>query len=857
VKRPIHHRFAVGRRRWASLGWLAGVTLLLLAGAAGAATVTQVLRRCACPTDTSCGSCTLPRCCKPSGLTTGSLTCLEGDEGGVPCADLQGTRQLALAADAWGNVFVGSSGTDQAFRVTPGGCVTTIMDAAGADGAAFGGGRGLSVDAAGNLYMVSGATNAVFRVARDGRKSRVVDLQGPVASAVDGAGNLYVTTSSPDNALYKIPAGSTEPTRLLGPPADDVDGPRGIAIDKDGNVFVAVETNHKVFRVAPDGTKTLVLDTNALGPDTLVQPFGVAVDDDGNLYVTGFKTNNVIKLTPGGTASEILAAGAGHQGPREIVVDAAGRVYVTFQMSDEVVRLDPQPGGDYAAEVIIQNANDTPLKRARGLAVDPAGRVFVAGENSSNVLMWAPDAGTCGNGVLDDGEACDYRAPGTSCCCGVTCQLQPAQTVCNDGVFCTAVDRCTAGGACVGGDTTPCPGPDGDGDCTESCNEEAGDCSAPDPAATACNDGVFCNGTDTCTADGECQASGIDPCTFGAECANTCNEDGTCFTAVGTPCSEDGNPCTVELCDGHGGCTAVPGNAGLPCGLDSQCRAAPTCDGLSAVCPEGVPLAKTCVLPDCDPNRSICLDGACICQPDDPANCHDGTIDEGELCGEPGLPDGPCCTGCRFARQGAVCRDANGVCDPAEVCNGFSADCPADSVAPPETPCEDGDPCTDADVCADGTCTSVQICDAQLDHKSRVAQASRLRANLRLAQAFCSNPTPEERRAAKCTVRGLVLSDNATNPGPTDCLSFSPNVVTPATRRRAKRFAKDNTGSEQIKLPLKLSPLATKAIKNSYRATGLARILVCVDFAFDDGSTITLTRELALSPKGEKQKARR
>ena len=68
---------------------------------------------------------------------------------------------------------------------------------------------------------------------------------------------------------------------------------------------------------------------------------------------------------------------------------------------------------------------------------------------------------------LDDGEACDYRAPGASCCCSVTCQLQPAQTVCNDGAFCSAVDRCTAQGACVGGDATPCPGPDGDGDCTE------------------------------------------------------------------------------------------------------------------------------------------------------------------------------------------------------------------------------------------------------------------------------------------------------------------------------------------------------------------------------------------------------
>jgi len=572
------------------------------------------------------------------------------------------------------------------------------------------------------------------------------------------------------------------------------------------------------------------------------------VDGAGNLYVTGFKTNNVVKRTPGGTTTEILKADLGHVGPREIVVDEAGRVYVTFQTGNRVVRLDPQPGGDYAPQVIIQDGTDTPLKRARGLAVDPAGRVFVAGENSGNVLMWAPEAGPCGNGTPDDGEACDYRAPGMSCCCSVTCTLEPAGTACNDGAFCTAVDRCTASGACAGSDGTPCPGPDGDGDCSETCNEEAGDCSIPDPVSTPCTDGDFCNGTDACTADGTCAPSGVDPCAGGLQCANTCNADGTCFTPIGTPCADDGNPCTVEQCDGQGGCVSVPGNAGLQCGLGSQCRAAPACDGLNPACPEAVPLTGTCERPDCDPNRSICQGGECVCLPDRPSGCGNGEVDAGELCGEPGLPDGPCCVGCRFARAGAACREAAGVCDPAEVCSGFSADCPADAVAPPETPCEDGDPCTDADVCAGGACTSVRICDARLDRDVLVTGNKKLAPNRALAQAVCSNPAPEQRRAASCSVQGLLLSADATDAGPADCLTLSPAVVTQATRKKVLRFARDNAGDQQITLPLKLSRLAVRAIKKSYRAKGLARILVCVQFAFDDDTTVTLTRELSLRP---------
>jgi hypothetical protein len=195
-----------------------------------------------------------------------------------------------------------------------------------------------------------------------------------------------------------------------------------------------------------------------------------------------------------------------------------------------------------------------------------------------------------------------------------------------------------------------------------------------------------------------------------------------------------------------------------------------------------------------------------------------------------------------------MCRNANGVCDPAEVCNGFSADCPADAVAPPETPCEDGDPCTDADVCTDGSCTSVRICDASLDRAQLVTKAGTLRPKLDLANALCSNPAPQQRRAATCSVQGLLLSADATNSGPADCLTLSPGVVTQATRKKVRRFADDNTGDQRIELPLKLNPLAIRAIKKSYRQTGLARILVCVEFAFDDGTTVTLTRELALTP---------
>jgi len=43
------------------------------------------------------------------------------------------------------------------------------------------------------------------------------------------------------------------------------------------------------------------------------------------------------------------------------------------------------------------------------------------------------------------------------------------------------------------------------------------------------------------------------------------------------------------------------------------------------------------------------------------------------------------------------CREKNGDCDVAEVCDGMNDDCPADAKATAETPCEDGDECTSAE----------------------------------------------------------------------------------------------------------------------------------------------------------------
>jgi hypothetical protein len=106
---------------------------------------------------------------------------------------------------------------------------------------------------------------------------------------------------------------------------------------------------------------------------------------------------------------------------------------------------------------------------------------------------------------------------------------------CDDGQFCSGPDTCNSNGACVGsGD--PCPGPDNDSNCAESCNETTNSCTGLDGSGAACNDNLFCTANDTCNASGTCQGSG-NPCpghNSGSNCADSCSESANNCTANDT-----------------------------------------------------------------------------------------------------------------------------------------------------------------------------------------------------------------------------------------------------------------------------------------------------------------------------------
>ncbi len=116
-----------------------------------------------------------------------------------------------LAIDAAGNVYVAGSGSDNVFKVTPGGAISEIADR-GTGGPGFRQPKDLVVDDDGNVFVAT--LTGVFRVAPDGKITEPIDnfgdglgnvLRSLSRLALDDAGNLYVSGSTSNNVI-RVPA---------------------------------------------------------------------------------------------------------------------------------------------------------------------------------------------------------------------------------------------------------------------------------------------------------------------------------------------------------------------------------------------------------------------------------------------------------------------------------------------------------------------------------------------------------------------------------------------------------------------------------------------------------------------------
>lgn len=292
--------------------------------------------------------------------STGVVTTLAGLSGNNGSAN--GTGPAArffgpsgVTVDGAGNLYVTDTFNSTIRKVTPGGVVTTFAGTAGLDGngnpltgyvnATGAGARfyyptAITIDGATNLYIADSYNGAIRKVT----STRVV-------STVAGSPHLNADG-------YPLP-GSADGVGT----AARFFRPSGIAVDSAGNIYVADTFSHIIRKIDTAAVvSTLAGVAGLAGNDDGIgavarfnYPSGLALDSDGNLYIADSANNTIRKMTPGGVVTTLggmpgITGSADGQGsvarfyyPAGVALDGAGTLYVADYFLSTIRKGYPPP----------------------------------------------------------------------------------------------------------------------------------------------------------------------------------------------------------------------------------------------------------------------------------------------------------------------------------------------------------------------------------------------------------------------------------------------------------------------------------------------------------------------------------
>lgn len=287
-----------------------------------------------------------------------------GDDGPATSARLN--YPSGIAVDGSGALYVTDTMNHVIRKVVVGGNITLFAGSRGVSGfretdannelldakdAEMNAPTGIAIDASGNIYFCDTRNHRVRKIGTDG-KIQTVAGNGEKGETGDGGKALEARLNSPT----------------------------GVAVDAAGNIYIADQMNHRIRKVDKDGIISTVAGTGLPGYSgngglatraKLFYPCCIALDKQGNLFIAD-RTNNRVRRVDAQTGTISLAAGTGRFGddfdgraaeqarlrfPMGLAADPQGRIYFSDNANSRVkllTPLDENPAGEQAERPAIR-----------------------------------------------------------------------------------------------------------------------------------------------------------------------------------------------------------------------------------------------------------------------------------------------------------------------------------------------------------------------------------------------------------------------------------------------------------------------------------------------------------------------
>jgi DNA-binding CsgD family transcriptional regulator/sugar lactone lactonase YvrE len=277
------------------------------------------------------------------------------------------------------------------------------------------------------IVTVAGTGRSSFSA--DGRPAKATDLFRPSAVVVDPNGTLYFI----DGNRVRMITGRDTIKTIAGTgdsgyggdggqaPSAQLNSPKALAIDPDGDVFIAdtgnsrvreVDTTGKIFTVAGTGDAGYSGDGEQAVRARLNAPTGLAVGFGGSLFIGDTLNHRVRMVTSGGVISTFAGTGTAAYAfeggpataaplnlPEALAFDSEGNLYIEdvgngrvrkVDLAGEIVTVagtgvpgfsgDGQPAS--AAELRLASQG---LGSGQALAVDTKGNLYIADAGNERI----------------------------------------------------------------------------------------------------------------------------------------------------------------------------------------------------------------------------------------------------------------------------------------------------------------------------------------------------------------------------------------------------------------------------------------------------------------------------------------
>jgi sugar lactone lactonase YvrE len=254
----------------------------------------------------------------------------------------------------------------------------------------------------------------------------------PNGLSVDPSGTYLLVSDQQNHRIARVEIATGKITTVAGTgePGSEGDGgpavgarlrlPNGVAMDGEGNIFIADFGNNRIRKVDPSGIISSVVGTGEAGhvgdggPALSAQlngPFGVTLDPAGSLYIADFGNNRIRKVDPSGIITTLAggdraraSGGAGAQGEPALgavtglALDANGELLLADQFNFRIRKL----AADGALTTVAGSgrkadaweggpATAIQLSYPSGVAADAEGNIYIADQNGNRILRVTRD----------------------------------------------------------------------------------------------------------------------------------------------------------------------------------------------------------------------------------------------------------------------------------------------------------------------------------------------------------------------------------------------------------------------------------------------------------------------------------